>query len=128
MKYLIFVMFFHCNSNMKMTEKNVDLKKISIEWTGNIDKPIPKIIICTNCMDEKMILKKHQYRVSSKTLNDISLVFEKGNNTESAIKIDETTKKIYLPKLNELLSILIRNNENELLIEDIRIFNARIDF
>ncbi len=118
-------MFFYCNS--KNTNNDFDLKKISIEWIGNIDKPIPKIIICTNCSDERMILIKHQYKVSSKSLNDISLVFFKGNKAKDDIRINETNKKIYLLKLNVVVSILIKNNENKLLIGDIKNFVTRIE-
>lgn len=128
MKYLIFLLFFHCNTNMKMTDMNTSLKKISIEWTGNIDKPIPKIIICTNCTDDKKILKSHQYKVSSKSLNEINSVFFEENKNESEVKINEKNKKFYLSKLNEVILILIKNNENELLIKDLKTFVTRIDY
>jgi hypothetical protein len=121
-------MFFHCNTSMKITDKNINLKKISIEWTGDIDKPIPKIIICTNCTNDKKILKSHQYKVSSKSLNYINSVFFKGNKTKFEIKINETNKKIYLPKLDEVILILMKNNENKLLIEDLKTFMTRIDY
>ena len=128
MKYLIFLMCFHYITTMKMTDNNIDLKKISIEWIGDNDKPIPKIIICTNCTDEKKLLIMHQYKVSSKTLKDIHSVFFKGNKTESEIKINETNKKIYLPTLNDVILILIKNNENELLIDDLKTFVIRINY
>lgn len=128
MKYLIFLLFFHCNTNMKMTDMNTSLKKISIEWTGNIDKPIPKIIICTNCTDDKKILKSHQYKVSSKSLNEINSVFFEENKNESEVKINEKNKKFYLSKLNEVILILIKNDENELLIKDLKTFVTRIDY
>lgn len=111
-----------------MTDMNTSLKKISIEWTGNIDKPIPKIIICTNCTDDKKILKSHQYKVSSKSLNEINSVFFEENKNESEVKINEKNKKFYLSKLNEVILILIKNDENELLIKDLKTFVTRIDY
>ena len=121
-------MLFHCNTNMKTTNNIIEYKKISFEWIGDMDKPIPKIIICTNCSDNKKTLKQHQYKVSSKSLKDINLVFIKENKTESEIKINETNKKTYLLKLNDVLLILTRNNENKLLIEDLKTFIIRIDY
>ena len=66
--------------------------------------------------------------MNSKSLYDINSVFFKGNKIESEIKINETNKKTYLSKLNDVMLILIKNNENELLIEDLKTFVIRIDY
>lgn len=127
MKYLIFLLLFYCNTEMKKND-NSDLKKLSIEWIGNIDKPIPKITICTDCKDDVKLLKSHQYNISLKSLISINSVLFSGNNIDGEIKINEKNKKVYISKLNDVIAVLIKNSENELLIQDLKIFVSRIDY
>jgi len=127
MKYLIFLLFFYCNTEMKKND-NGNLKKLTIEWIGNIDKPIPKITICTDCKDDVKLLKSHQYSISLKSLININSVFFSGNKIDGEIKINEKNKKIYISKLNDVIVVLKKNSENELLIQDLKIFVSRIDY
>lgn len=101
------------------------LNSISIEWIGNIDKPIPKIIMCTNCKDKKDFLKTHIYNINSTVLDEIRKVFFK---KEENIKVDEKNKKDYIVTINKIILLLIEKKENPLLVDDLKLFIKRIDY
>ena len=101
------------------------LNSISIEWIGNIDKPIPKIIMCTNCKDKKDFLKTHIYNINSTVFDEIRKVFFK---KEENIKVDEKNKKDYIVTINKIILLLIEKKENPLLVDDLKLFIKRIDY
>ncbi|MFH6945049.1 hypothetical protein [Flavobacterium sp. FlaQc-50] len=117
---------------MKQTKlvSSIDtFNSISIEWTGNVDKPIPKIIICTNCTDKKEFLLIQQYSVNAQILDEIrDILLNKDRESNEEIKINEKNKKIYIQKLNEIVLLLVKKKQNQLFINNLEIFIRRIDY
>ena len=109
----------------KPVSKINNLNSLSVEWIGNIDKPIPKIIMCTNCKDKKDILKTHIYNISSKTFEEIKDTYFDKNKK---IKINEKNKKDYIITINKIILLLSEKKENQLLIDDFKLFVKRIDY
>jgi hypothetical protein len=101
------------------------LNSISIEWIGNIDKPIPKIIMCVNCKDKKNLLKTHLYKINSTSFEEIRKVYFKKSEK---IKVDEKNKKDCIVTINKIILLLIEKKENPLLVDDLKLFIKRIDY
>jgi hypothetical protein len=136
MKNIIYLLFLLTLCSNKDTVIIDDLNKaykedknlvfsISIEWIGNVDKPIPKIIMCANCKDKKDLLKTHLYKINSTSFEKIRKVYFKKSDE---IKIDEKNKKDYIVTINKIILLLIEKKENPLLVDDLKLFIKRIDY
>lgn len=121
MKNFILIIAFlllSCNNNLK---KEVNFNEVSIEWSGNIDKPIYKIVICTNCSFYQS-LELCRLKVSNKIMKNI-MKLEIENHQ---LIIDELNKEEGIQKLDQIYQLLKRDEASEVSLEVFQTFKKRI--
>jgi hypothetical protein len=115
--------------NSTLLESNIKLKTFSVVWVGDIDKPIPKIVLCNNCVKKTIPTRYYSYLVSQESLNEIQdKCFSKSSKRKIELKINEQNKLEVIAELKKIVIILKEHNEDSKIIDKINYFIGRIDY
>ena len=128
MKYIIVVLFafFCCNTTNKETKDIKNITNLIINYEGDIDKPLPKIVFCKNCNDN-YDFRVYQFKMSDDFFNSVNALLllnkyskERDNITVISIEINKR-EKYYLHKkesllfINEIIKLSACHENNDLI-------------
>ena len=115
---LITFVIISCGENSK---RKIDFHDITIEWLGEIDKPIYKIVICNNCSFYQSV-ELCKLRVSDKTMRKIMEIGIEKNE----LIINEQNGEEGIRWLDQIYKILKENKASEVNLKIIQNFKKRI--
>lgn len=117
---LLIIIFLIISCNGKVNTPS-DFQDISIEWTGAVDKPIYKIVICTDCLAYKSV-ELCRINVSDKTM---SKIMETGFKDHQLI-INEKNREEGIKKMNHVYELLKDEADSNESLDIIKVFIKRI--
>ena len=121
MKNLVLIIAFSVLSCKGHLKNEVEYHDIIIEWSGEIDKPIYKIVICTDCSFYQSV-ELCKLEVSDKVMKKIGETGFKNYR----LTIDEQNREEGIRKLDQIYQILKEDKTSDISLKIIQTFKKRI--